>query len=518
MRPPHPFFSVITPVYDPPVDVLEEMIGSVLAQSDGDLELVLVDDASTRDEVRVALREAAAADARVRVIERPTNGGIVAASGDAVAAARGEFLVLVDHDDLLLPRALAVVRAAVEEHPEVDYLYSDEDKLGPDGTVYHEFRKPGWSPERLRSHMYTGHLSVMRTEVVRQVGGFRPGYDGSQDHDLALRVGEAARAVVHVPETLYHWRVVPGSAAGVADAKPYAWEAGRRAVEDHLNRVGLRARAERGDLTGTYRVRRAVDPDLLVSVVIVTDGASSAVWGQERLHVVEAARSVVERAGHPALELVVVHGPGTPARTLTLLRRVVGDRLRLVAHDRADDGAAARNVGVLHARGAVVLLLDESTEVRSQDLVAELVGPLSEPDVAAVGAHLSGPDDLLLHAGYLVAEGRVAPAGASRTPTDTGTFAELAVAREVSALPAACLAVRRDLFEEVGGLSESLPTAVADVDLSLKLRRTGRRLVWQPAARAFQLLPPRLPSDEEVAALAERWDLSGPDAYLPGAR
>lgn len=518
MQPTHPFFSVVTPVYDPPVDVLEEMIRSVLDQSEGDLELVLVDDASTRDEVRDVLRAAAAADARVRLLEREENGGIIAASQDAVAAAQGEFLVLVDHDDVVLPGALATVRAAIEEQPEADYLYSDEDKIGPDGTVFHEFRKPRWSPERLRSHMYTGHLSVMRTRVVREVGGFRPGYDGSQDHDLALRVSEAARVVVHVPEVLYHWRVVPGSAAGAADAKPYAWEAGRRAVEDHLRRVGLPARAECGGLTGTYRVRRSVDPGLAVSVVVGTDGAADLVWGQERLHVVEAVRSLLEHVGHPAVEVVVVHGPGTPGRVLTLLRRVAGDRLRLVAHDGPGATVAARNVGALHATGDVLLLLDESVEARSDDLVAELVGPLAEDDVAAVGAHLSGADDLLLSAGYRVADGAVAPAVSSRKPTDSGTFAELAVAREVAALPTACMAVRRDLFERVGGISETLPRGVADVDLSLKLRGTGRRLVWQPAARLYQLVPPEEPSAADVAELTLRWDLSGPDDYLPGDR
>jgi GT2 family glycosyltransferase len=516
----HPFFSVVTPVYDPPVDVLVEMIRSVLDQSERDLELVLVDDASSRDEVRVALRAAAAADHRVRLLERGENGGIVAASQDAVAVARGEFLVLVDHDDVVLPGALATMRAAIEKQPEADYLYSDEDKIGPDGTIFHEFRKPRWSPERLRSHMYTGHLSVMRTRVVREVGGFRPGYDGSQDHDLALRVAEVARAVVHVPEVLYHWRVVPGSAAGAANAKPYAWEAGRRAVEDHLRRVGLAARAERGGLTGTYRVRRSVDPGLLVSVVVATDGASGPVWGQERLHVVEAVRSLLERAGHPRIEVVVVHGPHTPDRVLTLLRRVAGDRLRLVAHDGAGGAVAARNAGALHATGDALLLLDESVEVRSDDLVAELVGPLAEDDVAAVGAHLSRADGLLVSAGYLVADGGVRPAARSRKPTDTGTFAELAVAREAAALPTACLAVRRELFELVGGISETLPPEVADVDLSLKLRSTGRRLVWQPAARLYQLVPEAEAeaSAADVAELARRWDLSGPDDYLPGAR
>ncbi len=197
-----PLFSVITPVYEPPVSVLRDMIDSVRHQRFGDWELVLVDDVSPSDEVRDVLREAAQADRRITVVERTTNGGIVAASNDAVDRARGEFLVLVDHDDLLTADALEVMARAIEADPNADYLYSDEDKVDADGRFYDLFRKPDWSPERLRGQMYTGHLSVMRTALVRQVGAFRAGFDGSQDHDLALRVSEQAGAVVHVPEVL----------------------------------------------------------------------------------------------------------------------------------------------------------------------------------------------------------------------------------------------------------------------------------------------------------------------------
>ncbi|MEV7972679.1 glycosyltransferase [Cellulomonas sp. NPDC089187] len=511
-----PFFSVVTPVYDPPVQVLTEMIASVTGQSDADLELVLVDDRSTRDEVRACLRDHAEQDPRIRVIERAQGGGIVAASNDAVAAARGEFLVLVDHDDLLTPDALAVVRSAVEAHPDADYLYSDEDKLGEDGQFYDHDRKPDWSPERLRGHMYTGHLSVMRTALVRELGGFRVGFDGSQDHDLALRVSEAAREVHHIPEVLYHWRVVPGSAAGDAAAKPYAWDAGVRAVQEHLDRTGVAAVADKGWLGSTYRVRRWADPNVLVSVVIATDGAVGRIWGQDRVFVVDAVRSLLSRAGHPRFELIVVHTPATPDTVLSALADLAGDRLRLVESAPGVSTAAAANLGVLRAAGSVLVLLDQRSEVRSENLLTELIAPLDEGGVGAVGARTLGEDGRLRHAGWVHVDRTMEPFAWGRRPEEHGPFAALQVAREASALGDGVLAVRREDFLEAGGLNETALGSLADVDLSLKLRAGGLRAIWQPEAQVYRF--GSTPQDQDRRVFDARWGSVLDDPYLPGAR
>ena len=283
------FFSVLTPVYEPPIDALRAAIASVREQTFGDWELILVDDCSPSPEVLEVL-QAAASDPRITVIERNSNGGIVAASNDAIAAATGEFLVLLDNDDLLHPRALEKVAAALAVDPSIDYVYTDEDKINAEGQHYDAFRKPAWSPERLRGQMYTSHLSVLRASLVREVGGFHTGFDGSQDHDLVLRVTERARRVAHVPEVLYHWRVVPGSTAGDASAKPYAWEAGRRAVQAHLDRVGVPGEVQFGEIQGTLRVKREASADHVVSVVIPTRGSSGIVWGEERVFVLHRER------------------------------------------------------------------------------------------------------------------------------------------------------------------------------------------------------------------------------------
>lgn len=514
-----PRFSVVTAVYDPPVAALREMIDSVLAQSEPSWELVLVDDRSPDAAVRDVLEAAAREDPRVRFTARQENGGIVAASNDAIDLARGEFLVFVDHDDLLTPDALARVAEELDAHPDADYVYSDEDKIGPGGALYDVFRKPTWSPERLRGQMYTSHLSVMRTDLVREVGALRPGFDGSQDHDLALRVTERAREVRHIPEVLYHWRAVEGSAAADLEAKPYAWEAGRRAVDEHLQRSGLRARAELGPFPGTYRVVRRPLGTPLVSIVIPTRGGSGLVWGDERVFVVEAVRSVLRYAGYPRFEIVVVYDTPTPPAVLDELRRIGGDRVRLVEFDQPFNFSAKCNVGFLHSRGDVVVMLNDDTEVRSAEFLDRLIAPLDEEDVAATGAHLSFEDGTLQHGGHIYFDGEMGHAWFGQSSDGGVGFSALAIAREVSGLTAACLALRREVYEEVGGFTEALPGNFNDVDFSLKLRGTGRRLVWLPDVQAYHFESrTRVPTvhEWEIGAIRRRWDMPQVDPYLPG--
>ena len=523
-----PLFSVVTPVYNTPLDVLETMVRSVLDQTYADWELILVDDCSDDARVRALLRQVAEADPRVTVVERTSNGHIVVASNDGLAAARGEFIALLDHDDLLVPRALEAMAAAIAREPEADYLYSDEDKVDAAGVFFDEFRKPPWSPETLRGHMYTCHFSVLRASLVREVGGFHEGFEGSQDHDLVLRVTERARKVVHVPEVLYHWRVIPGSAAGDPHAKPYAWTAGVKAVQAHLDRVGIDATAEFGPGQSTYRIVRRLDPRVRLSVVIPTAGAGGLVWGERRSYVVEAVRSLVELGGHDDTEIIVVHDTGTPARVLDRLREVAGRQLRLVPYDKPFDFSEKCNLGVLHAHGEVVVLLNDDTEVASPDFLVQLVAPLFEEGVGMTGARLLFPDGRVQHGG-LALDGRLDHVLEGGRTKDRGPFlvretaayrvgSALLVNREVSGVSAACLAVQRSLYEELGGLSEQLPENFGDVDLSLKVRRAGHRVLWLagPTAYHFEsrsregwVLP------REVRLLKRRWALPANDPYLP---
>ncbi len=519
MSPRAPRFSVVTPVYAPPLDALDEMIASVRDQTFDDWELVLVDDASPDEAVRETLRRHAAEDPRVRVVERETNGHIVRASNDGIAVAQGEFVVLVDHDDLLVRDALLRVSEVIDQHEDVDYVYSDEDKLAPDGSFYDAFRKPDWSPERLRGQMYTSHLSVLRTDVVRAVGGFHEGFDGSQDHDLVLRVTERARRVVHVPEVLYHWRVVPGSAAGEVDAKPYAWVAGRAAVQAHMDRLGLPCTVEFGRVTGTYRPVRELDPEILVSIVIPTRGGEGLVWGERRVFVVEAVRSMLERGGHQNVEIVVVHDDVTPAHVLDELRELAGGRLLLVPYAKPFNYSEKCNLGVVASHGSVVVLLNDDVEIASDDFLVQLVAPLAEPDVGMTGARLLFADSTIQHAGLCFYKEQYVHAFRQVDDADPGPFAALVVNREATGLTAASVALRREVFDEVGGLTEQLPGNFNDVDLSRKVAWSGRRLVWISEARAFHFeSQSRVPvvQEWEHSFVRRRWSEAELDAYLPG--
>lgn len=513
-------FSVVTPVYNPPIDVLQQTIDSVRAQTFTDWELILVDDVSPDPRVREVLGQAAANDSRIRVIERAENGHIVKASNDGIAAAKGEFIALLDHDDLLIPRALEWMAIAIEDVPEADYLYSNENKIDDQGRYFHLFAKPPWSPERMRGQNYTSHFSVLRTSLVREVGAFREGYDGSQDHDLFLRVSERARRVLHIPRTLYHWRVIPGSAAGDSSAKPYAWEAGRKAVQDQLERLGINGTVTFGKVPGTYRIERVLDPAVRISVVIPTRGDQGLVWGERRRFVVEAVRSLVERGGHANLEVVVVYDTTTDPETLTELRALSVPDLQLVPYDKPFNFSEKCNLGVTASYGDVIVLLNDDIEIESEGFLAQLAAPLFEDGVGMTGARLKFADTTIQHAGLVFSDGHLQHAFAGHLSDAPGPHSSLIINREVTALTGAAVAMRRAVYEEVGGLCEALPVNFNDVDLSLKVANAGYRLVWIANATAYHFESQT--RDASVATwerdyLRSRWLLPDDDPYLPGA-
>ncbi len=514
-----PLISILTPVYDPPVEALRATVASVTSQGFGAWELILVDDRSTDPAVAQLLRQLAASDPRVVVVERETNGGIVAASNTALERAEGEFVALLDHDDLLADGALQAVADALA--PDVDYLYTDEDKVGADGTFYDVFAKPVWSPERLRNQMYTGHLSVLRTSVVREVGGFVEGSDGSQDHDLVLRVTERARRVVHLPGVHYHWRAIAGSTAQDPDAKPYAWTAGVAAVQRHLDRVGINGRAEFGPVPGTYHVRRRLDPSTKVSVVIPTRGSTGLVWGERRCLVLELVRSLVRHSTHANLEIVVVYDEGTPGPVLDELRLLTGARGVFVPFLEPFNFSAKCNVGYLASTGDVVLFVNDDTELVTPDLVEQLGALLLDEGVGASGARLLFADGSLQHGGHVYVKGDITHAGFKAPPGTAGPFSAYHVSREVSGLTAACVAVRRETFEDVGGFCEELPGSFNDVDFSHKIAAAGLRLVW--AANATMYHFESLTRDSTVLQweydmVMHRWGTPKVDPYFPGYR
>ena len=513
-----PMFSVVTPVYDPPLYALREMVQSVRTQTFSDWQLVLVDDASPSPAVRDVLRREAALDPRIIVLERESNGHIVVATNDALASATGEWVVFVDHDDVLVDIALERVADAIKTHPDADYIYTDEDKLFPSGEFGMAFAKPDWSPERLRGQMYTSHLSVVRRSLIDELGGLREGYEGSQDHELVLRVSEHAREVVHVPEVLYHWRIVAGSAAGEVQAKPYAWLAGQRAVQDHLTRMHVEALVELGPVPGTYRIVRHLRDDRKVSIIIPTAGAYGLVWGVRRCFVVEAVRSVLAKTTHDNLEIVVVYDASTPASVLEEVRGLAEHRLVLVPFLEPFHFSRKINMGFLRSSGDYVVLMNDDIEVREKAWLEQLVAPLEEHDIGMTGAKLYFSDGTIQHAGHRYAAGHYRHVFAHSSGDDPGPFCALVVNRESAGVTAAVAALRRDVYDAVGGLSEVFSNNFNDVDLSYKVRNAGLRVVWIANSELYHFesrTRERGVERWERDAVQLRWGEPELDPYLP---
>jgi GT2 family glycosyltransferase len=516
-----PQFSIITPVYNPPPRSLRAAIRSVQVQSFSAWELILVDDHSSDPEILPILEASEQSDPRIRVIKRTENGGISAASNDAVSAAKGEFIALLDHDDLLSSHALQTMAEAIERNPEADFLYSDEDRVTERGVHFGLFEKPDWSLERLRHQNFACHLSVLRTSLVRAVGGFDGRYDGAQDHDLILKVTERARHVEHVPKCLYSWRILPGSTAHDITEKPYAWPNGARAVQAHMDRLGIASKAELGTSDGTYRVVRSIPEDLRVSVVLPTAGSTGMVWGENRCFVVEAVRSALAKAGHSSVQIVVVYDADTRPNVLTQLTEVVpeGDLL-LVPHHGEFNFSRKCNLGVLASDGQMVVLLNDDTQARSEGWLVQLVAPLMEPDVGMTGARLLFEDGTLQHGGHVHAHGAYRHAFMGVADGDPGYGACLVVNRECSGVTSACAALRRETFLEVGGLCEKLPGNYNDVDLSNKVARAGYRMLWMADVVLYHFesksRDPRV-SREEIDFVRARWGFpyQRRDPFLP---
>ncbi len=501
-----PAISVLTAVHDPDRSHLEACLASVASQTLGDWEHVIVDDGSTEAYVDEVLR-AAETDPRVRVVRRSGSGGIVAASRDALASAQGDLIALLDHDDVLAPDALERMVAALADG--ADLAYSDHDLLTVEGHLTRPSFKPDFSPEQLRNQNYVLHLVVARRSLVESVGGFRTGFDGAQDHDLLLRISEVTDRIVHVPHVLYHWRQAGTSVAADPSAKPWAYDAGCRAVQEHCDRVGIDAVVEPGAVPGSYRVNRSLDSPPRVSVIIPTRGSSRRVWGITRCFVTEAVRSMVEHSTYPDLEFVVVHDLETPPSVLRYLELIAGDRLLLVEFPHPFNFSEKINVGAQASSGELLLVLNDDTELIVPDSVEVMAAHLLDDSVGMVGPKLLFADGTVQDGGHIYNE-HVLPGlvGWHGTSPGPGQLRPLVVDREVSGVTAAAAMLRRTVFDEIDGFDPILWMNFNDVDLSLKVRRTGRRVIWTPHASWYhfesQTRPPSA-EPEEFVEIDRRW-------------
>ena len=503
-----PRFSGLPTVFDPEPAHLESCLASVDAQTyTGSVEHVVVDDASTRPDVRNLLDGLEPHPART-VIRRGDNGGIVAASNEALAAASGEFVVLVDHDDVLAPQALELLAELLDGDPGIDVAYSDHDLLRPDGRCASPVYKPDFSLERLRNHNYITHLVVARRSVVVDVGGFGVGTDGAQDHDLLLRLAERAGPFAHLPEILLHWRQSPSSVATDVANKPAAFDREVDVAAAHLERSDIPAAVEPGDHPGLARIRREVRGKPVVSVIIPTRGSRGRIWGVDRVFVHDAVASLMEDPDDRCeLEFVAVIDVGSDPLVERGLRRIAGDRLHVVDYVQPFNFSDKINRGVAAAGGDYVLLLNDDTELIAPGSVAEMVGLAQQADVGMVGAKLLFEDGTLQHGGHLY-HGTISHALLGWSGEHPGPHRMLAVERECAGVTAAAALLRREVFNGVGGMNTDFAVNYNDVDLSLTLRAAGYRIVWTPHASWFHFEQQTFehPVDEaEIIAIERRW-------------
>jgi O-antigen biosynthesis protein len=518
-----PLISIILPVYNPPEEFLRQAIDSVRAQLYANWELCIADDCSTLPYVAKVLEDYATLDERIHVQRRETNGHISACSNSAVALASGAWLCLMDHDDLLAPQALALAALAIARTPDAGILYSDEDHVDADGTRREPYFKPDFDPLLILGQNYFSHLCMLRANLVERVGGFRVGYEGSQDWDLVLRVLEHVRPdhVVHLPHILYHWRVHSESTASSLSAKPYVVEASRLVVSEHLERIGVDAEITTMWGTSYNRVRWVLPPDPpKVSVIVLPR------TGERLRRCIESIRILTP---YPNMEIIVLDdGAFRPPMRQLLYQRTGWITVIENTQDLSD--SAQRNFAAKAARGDVLCFVADDIEVLSDTWLHEMVGTLTHPGIGCVGVKLLYPDLLINHAGFVIGIGGTvgSPHRLESHRLGHGYSGRLRLANCPSAVSWACLAVRREAFDQVGGFSEDHVTGVfGDVDFCLRLHEAGWRTGWTPRAELIRHVHPDadLPLqganavrfDRDIRYLHQRWGkwIQNDPAYSP---
>jgi GT2 family glycosyltransferase len=454
-----PLISVILPVYNPEESWLRAALDSVRSQAYDRWELCVADDASFRPHVARLLHRYQAEDPRVKVAFRTQNGGIAAGSNTALELATGEYVALLDHDDVMRPHALFRAAEYIRTHPDTDVIYSDEDKILVNGKRGQVFFKPDWSPDGLLAQNYMCHLAVLRRSLVMEVGAFRRGYDGSQDHDLLLRTTERARHIGHIPDVLYSWRQVPGSAALSSDAKPLAREAGKRAVEDALARRGIKGHVDQASVPGCYDVRYELAGHPRIEVIIPT---------RDRVDLLRQCIAEIEtRSTYPNVGIVIVDNDSQAPETL---RYLDATRHQVVRAPGSFNFSRVVNLGVRASTAPYVLLLNNDAFVRVPDWLERLLEHAQRPEVGAVGCQLRYPNGDLQHCGVGLGHGQIA----------FNLHVDRPGVRNVSAVTAACMMLRREVFDEVGGFDERFAISFNDVDLCMRITKRGYRIIYNP--------------------------------------
>lgn len=468
----NPLISVVVPTYNTPEKYLREMIESVIGQSYQNWQLCIADGSDVNDKAGALavsiIKEYSQKDSRIVCSFLEKNGGISENTNAALALAKGEYVGLFDHDDLLTPDALYHIAKALNEE-KYDILYTDEDMMDSKGKkLMNPKFKPDFSMDLLMVHNYITHFFVARTELFHRVGGFDKNFDGAQDYDIILKCVEQTNSIKHIPKMLYHWRVHKASTAGNPESKLYAYENGRKALQAHLDRVGVKATVENTDMWGLYDVKYIIDEPPLISIII-----------PNKDHIGDldkCVNSIYDRSDYKNIEFIVVENNSTEDETFRYYKEMEAkhENFHVVYWKREFNYSAINNYGVTFAKGDYILLLNNDTEIMSPNAISRMLGICMRDDVGAVGAKLFYEDDTIQHAGVVIGFGGYAGhVFHGMKDNELGYMMRAKINNNFSAVTAACLLTKKSVFDAVGGLSEEFVVACNDVDYCLKVREQG---------------------------------------------
>ena len=508
-----PCISIIVPTYKTPEKFLKEMIDSVRNQSYENWELCIGDGSVTEDTVKNVVESYQKKDKRIKMLCLSENLGIAGNTNAALSIATGDYIALLDHDDILAPDALYEVVKWMNEHykDETDVIYTDEDKVSFDLKDYFEPHfKSDYNLDLIRSNNYICHLFVARKSIVDQVGGFRKEYDGSQDYDFILRCIEQSKHVEHVPKVLYHWRCHPGSTAANQESKMYCYEAGKRAIEDHLKRRGEDGcQVVMTEHLGFYHVIYPIREHKKVSIIIPN---------KDQKEILERCiESVIQKTDYKNYEIIIVENNSTTNEIFEYYKTIEQrENIRVVIWKDKFNYSAINNFGVKYANGEYLLFLNNDIEVIRENWLSEMLANVQRKEVGIVGAKLLYPDNMVQHAGVIIGMGGIAGHPLSRHPADDcGYFARGIIQQNLNAVTAACMLTKKEVYEKVKGFEEKLAVAFNDIDLCLKVRKAGYLIVYDPEALLYHhesisrgkedTLEKRNRFEGEVDYMAKKW-------------
>lgn len=517
-----PLLSVVVPLYKTPLNYLDEMIQSIKDQTYSNWEICFSDGSGENSPLEEVLKKYCAEDPRIKVTYPGTQLRISENTNEALKLVEGDYIVFMDHDDLLTPDAFYECVKAFNEHPETEFLYTDEDKIDMSGTeMFFPHFKPDYNPDLLNSNNYICHLVVVKKELQQRVGGLNGEFDGAQDYDFNLRCVENTEHIYHIPKVLYHWRAHKDSTAENPESKEYAFEAGIRAILAHYERTGVKGEVFQSIWKGFYRTRLILEEKPLISIVIPNKDHT------EDLD--KCIQSIETKSSYPNLEYIIVENNSTEPETFAYYEKLQKENPRanvVFWEGKGFNYPEINNYGVTFAKGDYILLLNNDTEIINKECLEELVSFCMRKDVGAVGARLYYPDDTIQHAGVIIGLGGVAGhAFLDFNGKDPGYFGRIAMIHDLSACTAACLMVKKSVYEEVGGLDPEFAVAFNDVDLCMKIRKAGYTIVYNPNAELYHYesksrgyensLTKTGRFGREIALFRERWEkeLDAGDPY-----